>query len=83
MRRAIAHAKGFYKIVRLGQKLRISKTCQKPFYQNTTVVLCKKSLGKKTKYSRNETSLKFGYLAKAIAHAKAIAFTKWSVWVKN
>ena len=24
-----------------------------------------------------------GHLAKAIGHAKAIAFAKWSVWVKN
>ena len=27
--------------------------------------------------------LKIGHLAKAIAHAKAIALPKWSVWVKN
>jgi len=27
--------------------------------------------------------LKIGHLAKAIAHAKAIAFAKLSVWVKN
>ena len=27
--------------------------------------------------------LKLGYLAKAITHAEAIAFAKWSVWVKN
>ena len=38
---------------------------------------------KNTKYSRNETIFKIGYLAKAIAHAKAIAFAKWSIWVKN
>ena len=38
---------------------------------------------KNTKYSRNETILKIGHLAKAIAHAKTIAFAKWSVWVKN
>ena len=30
-----------------------------------------------TKYSRNETILKIGHLAKAIAHAKS------SLWVKN
>ena len=36
-----------------------------------------------TKYSRNETILKIGHLAKVIAHAKPIAFAKWSVWVKN
>ena len=43
----------------------------------------KKTAKKNTKYSRNETILKIGHLAKAIAHAKAIAFAKWTVWVKN
>ena len=38
---------------------------------------------KSTKYWRNGTILKIGHLAKAIAHAKAIAFSKWSVSVKN
>ena len=36
-----------------------------------------KTGGKITKYWRNETSSKIGHLA------KAIAFAKWSVWVKN
>ena len=59
------------------------KTCEKPFYKNIKALLCKKQIEKNTKYSKNETSLKIGHLAKAIAHAKAIAFAKWSVWVKN
>ena len=42
-----------------------------------------KTAGKNTKYSRNETILKISHLAKAIAHGKAIAFAKWSVWVKT
>ena len=42
-----------------------------------------KTARKNTKYSRNETILKVGHLAKPTAHAKAIAFAKWSVWVKN
>ena len=42
-----------------------------------------KNARKNTKYSRNETILKIGHLAEAIAHAKAIGFAKWSVWVKN
>ena len=70
-------------MVSLGQKLKMPKTCEKRFYKNVRVVLCKKALEKTTKYSRNETILKIGHLAKAIAHAKAIAFAKWSVWVKN
>ena len=42
-----------------------------------------KTAGKNNKYWRNETILKIGHLAKAIAHAKSIAFGKWSVRVKN
>ena len=41
-----------------------------------------KSFRKNTKYSRNETILKIVHLAKAKAHAKLIAFSKWSAWVK-
>ena len=79
--KAIAHAKAiaFRKMVSLGQKLKMPKTCEKSFYKNIEVVLCKKTARKNTKYWRNETSLKIGHLAKAIAHAKAIAFPKWSV----
>ena len=43
----------------------------------------KKTARKSTKYWRNETILKIGHLVKARAHAKAMAFAKWSVWVKN
>ena len=35
-----------------------------------------KTAPKNIKYSRNETILKIGYLAKAIAHVKAIVFAK-------
>ena len=42
-----------------------------------------KTARRKTKYWRNERILKMGHLVKAIAHAKAIVFAKWSVWVKN
>ena len=59
-------------MVSLGQKLKMPKTCEKRFYKNIRVVLCKKPLEKDTKYSKNETILKIGYLAKAIGHAKAI-----------
>ena len=64
------------KMVTLGQKLKMRKTCEKRFYKNIRVVLCKKTAPKNTKYSRNETILKIGYLAKAIAHAKDMAFAK-------
>ena len=65
------------KILTLGQKLKFQKICQNPFYKSFTVLLCKKPLQKTTKYSRNETILKIGH------HAKAIAFAKSSLWVKN
>ena len=42
-----------------------------------------KTARKNTKYSRNETILKIGHLAKAIAHAKATTFAKWIVWVQK
>ena len=44
------------KMVSLAQKLKIPKTCEKPFYKNIKVVLCKKTAPKNNKYSRNETS---------------------------
>ena len=34
------------KMVSLGQKLKMPKACEKPFYNNITVVLCKKPLEK-------------------------------------
>ena len=38
-----------------------------------------KTAQKNTKYSRNETMLKIGHLAKSIAFAWAIAFAKYSI----
>ena len=66
--------KGLCKMVSFGQKLKMPKTCQKLFYKNIIVFLCKKTARKNIKYSRNEIILKIDHLAKAIAHAKAIAF---------
>ena len=34
------------KIIGLGQKLKMPKACEKPFYKNNRVVLCKKPLKK-------------------------------------
>ena len=70
-------------MVNLGHKLKMPKRCEKVFYKNIVVVLPKKTALKNSKYSRNETILKIGHLAKTITHAKTIAFEKWSVWVKN
>ena len=36
-----------------------------------------KTAGKNTQYSRNETILKIGHLA------KAVAFANWSVWIQK
>ena len=41
-----------------------------------------KTAPKNTKYSRYETMMKIGHLAKPIAFAWAIAFGKYSIWVK-
>ena len=70
-------------MVSLVQKLKMSKTCEKPFNMIIRFVLCKKPLKKKNRYSRNERILKIGHHARPIADAKAIAFAKGSVWVKN
>ena len=70
-------------MVSLGQKLKKSKTCQKPLYKNIRVVLCKERLEKTPNIQEMSLFLKIGHLAKAVAHAKAIAFAKWSIWVKN
>ena len=43
-----------WKMVSFGQKLKMPKTCEKPFHENIRVVLYKKPLRKNTKYSRNE-----------------------------
>ena len=51
------------KILTLAQKLKFQKTCQNPFYKSFTVVLCKKTAPKNTKYSRNESILKVGHHA--------------------
>ena len=42
-----------------------------------------KTARKNTKYSRNATIFKIGYITKALGHAKAIAFAEWSVWIQS
>ena len=51
------------KILTLAQRLKFQKTCQNPFYKSFTVVLCKETAPKNTKYSRNESILKIGHHA--------------------
>ena len=59
-------------MVSLGQKLKMPKTCQKPFYKKIKIVL-EENRAKNTQDLRNEKIFKIGHLAKAIAHPKAIA----------
>ena len=66
-----------------GSKYKNSKNMPKTLLQEHWSCFVQKTARKNTKYSKNETILKIGHLAKAITHAKAIAFAKWSVWVKN
>ena len=56
---------------------------QKIILQEQKGCSVQKTAGKNTKYSPNETILKIAHFAKAIAHAKAIPFAKWSVLIKN
>ena len=56
---------------------------QKTMVQDYYSCSVQKTARKKTKYWRNETFSRIGHPSKAIAHAKSIAFGKWSVWVKN
>ena len=59
-----------------GSKIKILKNMSKSILQIIYSCSVQKTAQKKTKYSRNETILKIGHHAKAIAHAKS------SLWVK-
>ena len=59
-----------------GSKIKNAKNMRKTILQEHWSCSVQKSARKNTKYSRNEAILKIGYLAKHIAHAKAIAFAK-------
>ena len=63
-------------MVSLGQKLKMPQTAPNDSTRPLEL-FCAKNARKNTKYSRNETILKIGHIA------KAIAFAKCSVWVKN
>ena len=60
-----------------GSKIKIPKNMSKFILQIIYSCFVQKTVQKRTKYSRNETILKIGHHAKAIAHAKS------SFWVKN
>ena len=60
-----------------GSKIKIPKNMSYLILQIIYSCFVQKTARKNTKYSRNETILKAGHHAKAIAHAKS------SPWVKN
>jgi len=60
-----------------GSKIKNAKNMRQTMLQDYKSCSVQKTARKNTKYSKNETILKIGHLA------KAIAFAKWSVWVKN
>ena len=60
-----------------GSKIRNDKNMPKTILQEHYSCSVQKTAGKNTKYWRNERILKIGHLA------KAIAFAKCSVWLKN
>ena len=66
-----------------GSKIKNGKNMRKTILQEHQSCSVQKTTRKKSKYWRNETILKIRHLANAIAHANAIAFGKWSLWVKN
>ena len=54
-----------------GSKIKIPKNMSKSILKIISSCLLLKPALKNTKYSRNETILKIGHLAKPIAHAKS------------
>ena len=66
-------------MVSLGQKIKLPKTCEKRFFKHITDVLGKKSSKKHLILEKEDDfqNWKNGH------NAKAIAFAKWSVWVKK
>ena len=60
-----------------GSKIKIPKNMSKSILQIIYSCFVRKTAPKNTKYWKNETILKIGHHAKAIAHAKS------SLWVKN
>ena len=83
--KAIFHAKAIapWQNAQFGSKIKNAKNIRKTILPERYSCFVQKTARKNTKYLRNEKILKIGHLAKAIAHAKAIALAKCSVWVKN
>ena len=63
-----------------GSKIKIAKTMRKAAVEALYSFIMQKTVPKNSYYSKNETISKIG---KNGHNAKAIAFVKWSVRVKN
>ena len=61
---------------RFWSKIKIQKNMSKSFLQMIWSCSVQKTAPKNTEYSRNETILKIGHHAKAIAHAKSSLLVK-------
>ena len=68
---------------RFGSKIKNAKNMRKTTLQDHYSRSAQKTAPKKTKYSRNETILKIGHLAKAIAHAKPLQNGQYGSKIKN
>ena len=72
------------KILTLARKLTFQKTCQNPFYKSFTVVLCKNTAQRNSKYSRNESILKIGHHAcKGYSPCKILTLAQKFKFVKT
>ena len=63
-----------------GSKIKIAKSMRKTAVEGHYSCIMQKTAPKNKESSKNETILRIG---KNGHYAKAIAFAKWSVWVKN
>ena len=69
------------KILSLGQKIKLPKTCEKRLYKHTRVVLCKKGLEKTANIRKMRAFWKWPKIA--TMQSLYIAYAKYSVWVKK
>ena len=72
----LAKAIAIAEFAHFGSNIKNAKNMRKTILQQHYSWSVQKTAPKNTKYSKNETILKIGRLAKALAHAKAIAFAK-------
>ena len=67
----------------LGEKLKMPKPCEKPFYKNIRVNLCEKPLEKTPNIREMGRFWKSVILQRSIAHAKALQSGQFETKIKN